>query len=86
MFDLAVIDAAMPGIDGFTLVRHLRERNRTHPTIGHDPAAVDRQAELNQCRELGIRSYITKPFKPADLAQGVVWLIMGPSDDIESSL
>jgi two-component system sensor histidine kinase/response regulator len=28
---------------------------------------VDRQAELASCRELGIRSYITKPTKPGDL-------------------
>ncbi len=70
-FDIAVIDAAMPGIDGFTLARHLRERNHARPTLVMILPPVDRQAELGQCRELGIRSYITKPFKPADLAKAL---------------
>src|SRR5206468_1444457 len=30
-------------------------------------APVDRQAQLAACRELGIRSYVTKPTKSSDL-------------------
>jgi CheY-like chemotaxis protein/HPt (histidine-containing phosphotransfer) domain-containing protein len=70
-FELALIDAAMPGIDGFTLARHVRERNHVRPTLVMMLPPVDRQAELTQCRELGIQSYITKPFKQADLAKAL---------------
>jgi PAS domain S-box-containing protein len=70
-FDIAVIDAAMPGIDGFTLARHLRERARARPSLVMMLPPVDRQAELIQCRELAIQSYITKPFKAADLARAL---------------
>jgi PAS domain S-box-containing protein len=70
-FDLALIDAAMPGVDGFTLARHLWERNHTRPSLVMMLPPVDRKAELAQCREMGIQSYITKPFKPADLARAL---------------
>ncbi len=68
-FDFALIDAKLQEVDGITLARHLRERNRTSPTIVMILPPVDRQAELEQMRELGIQSYITKPFKPEDLVK-----------------
>ena len=70
-FAIVLIDAAMPGIDGFTLVRHLRDRDQRFPTLIMMLSPVDRQTELAQCRELGIPSYITKPFKPADLLKAL---------------
>ena len=61
----------MPEIDGFTLARHLRERNHLRPILVMMLPPVDRQAELNQCRELGIHAYFSKPYKIADLAKAL---------------
>ena len=71
-FAIAVIDAAMPGIDGFVLARHLRERHRTDPAIVMMLPPVDRKTEAAQCKELGIKGYITKPYKPADLLKALL--------------
>lgn len=71
-FTMALIDARLSDVDGFTLVRHLRERDRTTPTVVMMLAPVDRQAELASCRELGIRSYVTRPMKPRDLMKALL--------------
>jgi CheY-like chemotaxis protein len=62
----------MPGIDGFVLARHLRERHHTDPAIVMMVPPVDRKNELAQCQELDIHGYIAKPYKPADLLKAVL--------------
>jgi PAS domain S-box-containing protein len=71
-FTIVLIDASMPQIDGFTLVRHLQEKDHSGPIVVMMLSPVDRQAELASCRELGIRSYITKPTKPKDLLNALL--------------
>ena len=71
-FAVALIDAAMPEIDGFVLARHLRERHHTDPAIVMMLPPVDRKTELAQCQELGIRGHIAKPYKPADLLKALL--------------
>ena len=63
--DLALIDIHMPGEDGLTLARHLRER---HPGIAivmltSATAVVDRIVGL----EMGADDYVPKPFDPREL-------------------
>jgi PAS domain S-box-containing protein len=85
-FTIALIDAAMPEVDGFTLVRHMSERNHSGPIVVMMLSPVDRQAELASCRELGIRSYITKPTKPGDLLNALLkssGLVQHPECDID---
>jgi two-component system response regulator CpxR len=63
--DLVVLDVMLPGIDGFEILRRLRQRSRV-PVImltarGED---VDRIIGL----ELGADDYLPKPFNPRELA------------------
>jgi PAS domain S-box-containing protein len=67
----AVIDAEMPGVDGYAAVAQLRSG-------GFDPArvvlllsATDPQSELARCRQLGVRTYLRKPITPARLMEAV---------------
>jgi signal transduction histidine kinase/DNA-binding response OmpR family regulator len=71
-FAIVLIDATLPGIDGFVLARHLRERHRTDPAIVMMLPPVDRKTEVAQCQELGIKGYIAKPYKPADLLKALL--------------
>jgi two-component system response regulator CpxR len=62
--DLIVLDVMLPGIDGFEILRRLREKSRV-PVImltarGED---VDRIVGL----ELGADDYLPKPFNPREL-------------------
>jgi two-component system OmpR family response regulator len=63
-FDLLILDIMMPGEDGLSLLRHVREQSDT-PVIflsarGED---VDRIVGL----ELGADDYLVKPFNPREL-------------------
>jgi DNA-binding response OmpR family regulator len=65
LVDLALIDIHMPGEDGLSLARHLRER---HANIGlvmltSASAIVDRIVGL----EIGADDYVSKPFDPREL-------------------
>ena len=64
-FDLIVLDVMLPGIDGFEILRRLRQQSRV-PVImltarGED---VDRIVGL----EIGADDYLPKPFNPRELA------------------
>ena len=67
-FDLAVLDIGLPDIDGFALLRRLRE-HADLPVIfltARD-GEVDRVVGL----EIGADDYVTKPFSPRELAARV---------------
>ena len=63
--DLVVLDVMLPGIDGFEILRRLREKSRVPVLMltarGED---VDRIVGL----ELGADDYLSKPFNPRELA------------------
>lgn len=68
-FDLALVDIHMPGEDGLSLARYLRER---HGGIGivmltSASTVVDRIVGL----EMGADDYVPKPFDPRELAARV---------------
>ena len=63
--DLALVDIHMPGEDGLSLARHLRERYARIAIVFLTSAAavVDRIVGL----EMGADDYVTKPFDPREL-------------------
>lgn len=64
-FDIALLDISMPGIDGFTLCKMLRERSKTLGII----MLTARTQEMDKISGLmmGADDYITKPFSPTEL-------------------
>src|SRR5216110_2708696 len=63
-FDLVVLDVMLPGMDGFEILRRLRQHSRVPVLMltarGED---VDRIVGL----ELGADDYLSKPFNPREL-------------------
>lgn len=59
--DLVISDVAMPGVDGFTLIRNLRDNKATH----HIPlvmlTATDKIADVEKGFASGAQAYILKP-------------------------
>jgi two-component system phosphate regulon response regulator OmpR len=64
-FDLAIVDIHMPGEDGLSLARHLRERYADLAVVMLTSAGtvVDRIVGL----EMGADDYVAKPFDPREL-------------------
>ncbi len=63
-YDLFVVDLMLPGADGFTVCRELRERTEKPVLV-----VSARSGDIDKVRALGIGAddYVTKPFSPAEL-------------------
>jgi signal transduction histidine kinase/FixJ family two-component response regulator len=66
-FPLLLVDAQMPGMDGFTLVRRIREDSRFQPATIMMLTSSEQQGDGERCRELGIAHYLRKPITSEDL-------------------
>ncbi len=64
-FDIALLDISMPGMDGFSLCKELRQRSETLGII----MLTARTQEMDKISGLmlGADDYITKPFSPTEL-------------------
>ena len=81
-FALVLLDAQMPGMDGFAVA----------DAIKHDPRLVGSmivmltssglRGDAARCRELGIEAYLTKPIRQADLL-GAIRTVIGPQPRAE---
>ena len=63
-WDLILLDIMLPGVDGFTLMRHIRQA-KDIPVIFL--TAKSREEDKIRGYELGCDDYVTKPFSVAEL-------------------
>ncbi len=70
-YQLVLVDAVMPEMDGFTLVEQLCLNSSTTPPAIMMLTSADRQGDAARCRALGIASYLIKPIKAADLYHAI---------------
>ncbi len=66
-FDLVLLDVSMPGLDGFQVLRTLRERHSALDLPVIMATAHDVSEDVVRALELGASDYVTKPFDVAVL-------------------
>ncbi|WGS47726.1 response regulator (plasmid) [Burkholderia sp. JSH-S8] len=66
-FDLAIVDVRMPGMDGSSLVRHVRGDPALCALRIITLTAFERMDSIQVARELGIDARLTKPLHGSDL-------------------
>jgi DNA-binding NarL/FixJ family response regulator len=67
MPDLIISDIRMPGLDGFQLVKTLRQNARTEMIPIIFLTAKDERRDRLESLKKGIDAYLTKPFDPEEL-------------------
>ncbi len=67
MPDLIVLDGMMPGVDGFEVLRQLKESERTKDIIIVMLTARRQESEVVSGLSLGADEYLVKPFMPEEL-------------------
>ncbi len=70
-FDLILLDALMPGMDGFDVARTLKDRTEFHGPAIMMLSSAYRASDLEQCDNLGIQAVLTKPVSQRDLLQAI---------------
>lgn len=73
--DVVVLDAMMPGIDGFEVLRSIRERAElaTLPVVML--TARDQEEDVLNGLSLGAQDYIVKPFLPDEVVLRIQRLV-----------
>ncbi len=81
-FGLMLLDLAMPDVDGFAVMEHLRDDPvAVGPTILMVNSAC-RAADITRIRELGVAGYLIKPIKPSELRDAIVNVLsISPGND-----
>lgn len=65
--DAIVLDAMMPVLDGFEVLRRLRENPETRTTPVIVLSARKKEEDIVAALELGANDYVVKPFIPQEL-------------------
>jgi signal transduction histidine kinase/CheY-like chemotaxis protein len=73
-FTLVLLDAHMPGMDGFEVARSLKDRRNNSTLIMMLSSAGD-SGDGARCRELGISIHLLKPISPSDLLRAIGQLL-----------
>jgi len=75
-FALILLDAQMPGMDGFSVAERIKQDARLAKSLVIMLTSAGLRGDAARCRELGIKAYLTKPIKRSDLLQAVK-LVLG---------
>ncbi|MCM8776455.1 MAG: response regulator, partial [Candidatus Omnitrophica bacterium] len=84
-FRVAIIDARMPGIDGFALAQWIRENPAFKSTKIILMTAAGLRGEVMRCKELGIEAYLPKPIKQSLLWDTLMLLLSKPDEAKDAS-
>jgi CheY-like chemotaxis protein/HPt (histidine-containing phosphotransfer) domain-containing protein len=75
-FPLVLLDACMPGQDGFTLAEEIKSRPGLGGALVMMLTSVDIPGDVARCRQLGC-AHLTKPFRPSDLLDAILTELSG---------
>ncbi len=77
-YDLTILDAQMPGQDGFDFAAAVRADSRLAVTPLLMLTSAGQRGDAERCRQLGIQAYLTKPISRADLIEALGVVLAGP--------
>lgn len=77
-YPLVLLDASMPGMDGFAVASEIRQTPQLVGTTILMLSSADRLGGAAQCREMGIGCYVVKPIQRNDLYKTVLRALAPP--------
>jgi PAS domain S-box-containing protein len=86
-FDLVLLDAQMPDMDGFAVAEQIRARPGSVGIAILMLTSGGQPGDAARCKEFGFAAYLTKPVKQADLWRAIVrGLDAGPAEPPHKAL
>ena len=71
-YPLVLLDAQMPGLDGFTLAERIKREPGLAASTVMMLTSLGRPGDAGRCREGGLANYLVKPVKQSDLLRAVL--------------
>ena len=81
-YALAILDAQMPGRDGYQMAEIVRGDDLLRRTRLVMLTSAGQRGDAQRCRQLGIRGYLNKPVSRADLLDMVASVLGGPETGV----
>jgi DNA-binding response OmpR family regulator len=75
--DLIILDIMMPEVNGFDILKMLKEDEETRNIPVIVLTVRNLKADVDKAMSLGANCYMTKPFEPAELIDNVNRLLSG---------
>lgn len=66
--DALVLDVVLPGVDGFTLLKRVRNHDHYHDVPVVMLTACGSESDVMHAFDLGADDYLTKPFSPSEVS------------------
>jgi PAS domain S-box-containing protein len=73
--DIIVSDIGLPGVDGYSFIRRVREAGTVTPALAL--TAYARREDVERAKAAGYQMHIAKPIEPTRLVAAVGWLAHG---------
>jgi CheY-like chemotaxis protein len=70
-FGLIVTDMHMPGMNGFELVEHIRERPQLKAATIMMLTSAGHRGDAERCQKLGVSAYLLKPIRQSELREAI---------------
>jgi CheY-like chemotaxis protein/HPt (histidine-containing phosphotransfer) domain-containing protein len=80
-FGLVLLDAHMPEMDGFMVVREIRDDPRLADSVVVMLTSAGQPEDVMHCRELGLDAYLMKPLKQSELYNVITAALTRPLRD-----
>lgn len=77
-FAIALLDACLPDMDGFTVVEQVQQRPALRQTAIIMLTAAGERGDAARCRALGLAAYLLKPVKQSDLLDTITSILSTP--------
>jgi signal transduction histidine kinase/DNA-binding response OmpR family regulator len=74
-FRLVLLNAKMPGMDGFAVAEQIKQQGHLASTIIIMFISAGLRGDAARCRKLGIQAYLSRPVRHADLLQSIGMLL-----------
>jgi DNA-binding response OmpR family regulator len=72
-FDLIILDLIMPRMDGFAVLRELRDNNNNVPVV--ILSGLSQRETVIRTFQMGSKSYLIKPLKPEDISKKILEIL-----------
>ncbi len=80
-FAMAIVDTRMPEMDGFALVKKIRQREDLPLPTTIMLTSAGKAGDGAHCRDLGVSGYLMKPVKKSDLWDAIMIALGRPIND-----
>jgi signal transduction histidine kinase/CheY-like chemotaxis protein/HPt (histidine-containing phosphotransfer) domain-containing protein len=74
-FELVLLDAMMPELDGFEVAARIKARTELAGATVMMLSSADRHGDAARCRQLGIARYLVKPVTQSDLLDAILAVV-----------